>query len=113
MTTTLPPFLPGEAHTVLAPDHALVWLGGDVDTGLAGDLSRIADQLKLVGLPTVVDLTAVGFADSALMNFLARLARQGQVTLCNPSQGVRNLMTVSGLDSKMFVVEAPDSERPA
>jgi anti-anti-sigma factor len=113
MTSTLPPMMPAEAHLALAEDHALVWLGGDVDLALADDLTWIATQLALVRLPTVVDATSVRFADSTLINFLARLARQGQVTVCNPNSGLRHLLSLTGLDAKLTVVEARDSERPA
>ncbi|MDP9220624.1 MAG: STAS domain-containing protein [Actinomycetota bacterium] len=113
MTSTLPTVMPGQAHLVLAEDHGLVWLGGDVDLALADDLTRIATQLALVRLPAVVDATSVVFADSTLINFLAHLAKQGQVTVCNPNSGLRNLLSLTGLDSKLTVVAAPDSERPA
>jgi hypothetical protein len=113
MTSMLPPTMPAEAHLMLAESHALVWLCGDVDLALADDLTWIATQLALVLLPAVVETTSVGFADSTLTNFLARLARQGQVTVCNPNSGLRSLLSLTGLDSRLTIVQAPDSERPA
>lgn len=101
---------PGVVRSALADDHALVWLDGEFDLASAARLKVVADELAAAGRPAVVvDATTVGFADSTLMNFLAVLARQGGVTMCNPSPEVRELMALCGLGSVVGVVDAPIS----
>ena len=94
-------------RAVMGDDHALVWLAGDFDLTADDQLASVAEQLESAQLPIVVDMTEVVFADSALINFLARAARLGPLVLCNPTARVWDLVVLSGLSPLVSFVRAP------
>jgi anti-anti-sigma regulatory factor len=102
-----PPGSRGTVCAVLAVDHSLVVIAGDVDLTMSAALTRIATYV-VAGLPTIVDVTGVDFADGTLVNVLALLARpgRGRVTVCNPSHAVRDLIGLCDVDVDVVVAWA-------
>lgn len=91
--------------TVLAaPDvpTALVRLAGEIDLQASPTLSDVADRLSAIApSEIVVDLAAVTFACSTLLNFLARvrLTLPGSTALvvCRPTTNIRRLLDMTDM----------------
>jgi anti-anti-sigma factor len=83
---------------------ACVRLTGDID--MSADDALHATVARIVSAPrsaVYVDLAAVGFAGSTLVNFLARLIdtmpMDRPVLLCRPSHATRRLIDLCALDT--------------
>jgi anti-anti-sigma factor len=82
----------------------LILLSGEVDVSLEEDLDDLLQRYLDSGSAEVeVDLSLVTFLGSTGLAFLARLrsvsqARGGRVTLCGPSDRVRQLLELAGFD---------------
>jgi anti-anti-sigma factor len=85
-----------------------VSLGGDVDLTAEPDLAGLVDSLAEAHCTVVhIDLDAVTFASSSLVNFLARLAgrlpRQATINMCRPGAMTRQLLELTGMDQVTIV----------
>jgi anti-anti-sigma factor len=79
-----------------------VRLAGDVDLAGEAELASLADTLAAAHCHLVhIDLDAVTFAGSSLLNFVSRLTgrlpRQATISLCRPSAMTRQLIELGGL----------------
>jgi anti-anti-sigma factor len=79
-------------------------LTGDIDLAADDALDRtVARVISAPRTALYVDLAAVGFAGSTLVNFLARLIDtmpiDHPVLLCRPSQSTRRLIEICALDT--------------
>ena len=91
-----------------------VYVGGDVDIA-------VADQFAEAGLTAVqqmrgdslsIDLAGVTFMDSTGLSALVTIRNESvrlgkQLTLCNVPKQVRQILTITGLDSVLTLVEQP------
>ncbi len=89
-------------------DTTVVRLKGDIDAATAGAFRRTLDQAVGSGRPlVVVDVSAVGFFDSAGLAVLVRVRRElppGQhVALANVPRRMQRMLRVAALDNLMLV----------
>ncbi|MET9479309.1 STAS domain-containing protein [Streptomyces sp. NPDC006638] len=93
-------------------ESAVLTVSGELDLDsvapLAAALSRSAES---VTGPVVVDLSAVGFADSTTVNVLlqARSLLGPRLRLARPSAFVRRLFTVIGLETALPLYETVEA----
>ena len=83
---------------------ACIRLTGDIDLVVVDDLDRTVSQVISEPRSAIyVDLAAVGFAGSTLVNFLAQLIdtmpMDRPVQLCRPSPETRRLIELCALDT--------------
>jgi anti-sigma B factor antagonist len=98
---------PAEAD-VTAADAVVVHLRGDVDAATAGAFRRRLDEAVAAGRPYVlVDVSGVGFFDSAGLAVLVRVRRElppgQQLALANVPRRMQRVLRVAALDSLMRV----------
>lgn len=89
-------------------DTTVVQLGGDVDAATAGALRRQLDDAVATGRPLVlVDVSGVGFFDSAGLAVLVRVRRElppgQQLALVNVPRRMQRVLKVAALASLMRV----------
>lgn len=93
------------AVSVRASDAtAYVRLAGEVDFADTIALAGAADQLHAAAPSTVVlDLAAVTFADSTLVNFVVRIYNRmpngARLLLCRPTPLTRRILAVTSIDT--------------
>jgi len=85
-----------------------VSLGGDVDLTAEPDLAGLVDSLAAAHCDLVyIDLDAVTFASSSLINFLARLASRlpghATINVCRPDAMTRQLLELTRLHQVTIV----------
>lgn len=80
----------------------ILMVTGEVDLSTAPRLGQAIEQARSTGAPLVLDLTEVGFLDSAGARELARAemaaARAGAEFLLVPSEYVARVFEISGLE---------------
>ena len=102
--------------TVREVDHSTVALdlAGELDLLTAPLLSEAVDQATANGYRRMVlDLSRLGFMDSTGLSLLVdaqrrMAAKQGGVTVVCPLPPVRQILSLTGLDSVLAVVESDD-----
>ncbi|HEV7654597.1 MAG TPA: STAS domain-containing protein [Mycobacteriales bacterium] len=88
-----------------APDGEYVVVAGEVDIETAPQLrSALAAAVGTGAASVVIDLAAVTYLDSSGLSVLVsahqRARAQGStLCLCNPSERVRSLLRITGLDT--------------
>lgn len=96
-------------------DEGLVWvrLAGDVDMISVPALACATDRLVVIAPHTiVVDLTAVTFAGSTLVNFLVHLrnhvvADPGVLAVYRPTVMTRQILELAGVNAILTICEDP------
>jgi anti-anti-sigma factor len=84
-------------------DDGVVRVVGEVDASTCGQLDEVLSMLDRT-VPTLVDLSAVTFMDSSGLRILvyhhnARANDSCRLKIVNPSQTVRRLLEITGLDA--------------
>lgn len=100
-------------------DPILISIAGEVDLATAPELEQaLGAALSRPGTTRVqVDLSRVGFMDSAGLRALIAARRQAEdgkqaVVLYRPSEQVRRVIEITGL-SEAFGLEMEDGQRPS
>jgi anti-sigma B factor antagonist len=91
----------------------LVQVTGELDLATSGELEAALEQADLSGR-VVIDLTECEFLDSSgLRVLLAGATRSeaegGRVVLVAPDPGIRRVLELTGVESKLAVHETRDS----
>ena len=88
----------GSAITVMRSGHAVIWLLGEIDISVQGELATIAFAAAGLGTPLVIDPTHMTFCDNTLTAFLVSLTTQGAaVVVRNPTRLMLEWLTVAGV----------------
>ena len=102
---------PSEPAIAGAGNCAVVWLGGEVDLSVRGQVLQAVERaILLVDVPhLIVDVSGVTFMDSAgLSVFVAAhkkaAARGGTVSVLGASDRLRRLLHMVGLDDVITVL---------
>lgn len=103
-----PPLSQVAERDTTAEDVVVVRLSGDVDAATAGAFRRTLDEAVAAGRPLVVlDVSGVGFLDSAGLAVLVRVRRElpaGQrLALANVPRRMQRVLKVTALDTLMLV----------
>ncbi|MET7746685.1 STAS domain-containing protein [Streptomyces sp. NPDC005385] len=88
------------ARSVLDGDVWVLGLQGDFDAGteaIETVQEAVARALEAFDGPLIIDLSLVGFCDSALLNLLIRTARHRRLALTGCGPLVQRLLDVTGL----------------
>ncbi|MFD6417633.1 STAS domain-containing protein [Streptomyces sp. NPDC060194] len=106
----------GEVRVEAAGEDVVVRCAGDIDHDLSPDLDQALRQaLKSAPVRTVVDLSEVRFADSAVLHSLLQAAREHQeadvqLVVAGPlGEVTRRLFEVTGSAEAFTFVDAPPS----
>ena len=76
----------GEVCVLLDADRAVVWLHGEVDEDLTGDLAEAAADLVDAGLPVTIHAAPLTACDGTALELVSRLLSAGlPVRLADPS----------------------------
>ena len=100
-------------ETAHRPDETLLRVDGTVDLSTAGALTqRLQGLAQTPGRTVLVDLAGVGFMDSTGLSALvgAQLTagqRGSTMILAHPTDNVRSLLHLTGLDQVLQIQEAP------
>ena len=96
-------------------DHAVVSVGGEVDLETATRLGDAAlEALRHLSPHLVLDLSGVSFMDSTGLKVLLSLQRSaalagGSLTVAGATRPVRRILTLTGLDQTLQLVDAVDA----
>ena len=96
-------------------DHAVVSVGGEVDLETATRLGDAAlEALRELSPHLVLDLSGVSFMDSTGLKVLLSLQRSaalagGSLTVAGATRPVRRILTLTGLDQTLQLVDAVDA----
>ncbi|MYV51254.1 anti-sigma factor antagonist [Streptomyces sp. SID3212] len=111
----LPPHNAGRTVGVTARQNGesvVLTVSGELDLDSVGPLATaLTHSGESVTGPVVVDLSAVGFADSTTVNVLlqARAALGPRLRLARPSAFVRRLFAVIGLETALPLYETVEA----
>jgi anti-anti-sigma regulatory factor len=95
----------GGILTTISPGRTIVRLEGDIDLSMAEEFG-----LLLLSLPTdtkeiVLDVRALTFCDSTLVNFVAAVEADLPVTVAPPNRWVVELLRLVGLDERVRIAD--------
>ena len=96
-------------------DHAVVSVGGEVDLETATRLGDAAlEALRDLSSHLVLDMSGVSFMDSTGLKVLLSLQRSaalagGSLTVAGATRPVRRILTLTGLDQTLQLVDAVDA----
>ena len=96
-------------------DHAVVSVGGEVDLETATRLGDAAlEALRDLSSHLVLDLSGVSFMDSTGLKVLLSLQRSaalagGSLTVAGATRPVRRILTLTGLDQTLQLVDSVDA----
>ena len=95
------------AVTVASPEHPpLVVVSGDIDLANVDEFQDAMSTACNGSTALTVDLTGVGYCDSAAVRALFTLAATAQLTMIvKPTGHISTLLSISGLDRVATVVE--------
>ena len=97
-------------------DHAVVSVGGEVDLETATRLGDAAlEALRDLSSHLVLDLSGVSFMDSTGLKVLLSLQRSaalagGSLTVAGATRPVRRILTLTGLDQTLQLVDSVDAD---
>lgn len=81
------------------PTNPIV-LAGELD---ASNAAALREALNTSTGPVTVDMGAVTFIDSTILDVLARAATQRAVTVASPCRHIRRVLHISGIDQLVTV----------
>ncbi|MEU6061419.1 MULTISPECIES: STAS domain-containing protein [Streptomyces] len=88
----------------------IVAVGGEADLQSVEPLRTVLRQAADSGSPLVLDLSAVGFADSTMLNLLLQAFSDygPRLRIAAPSPFVRRLFVLTGVDTVLPLYEGVD-----
>lgn len=98
--------LPGTIPTDLDGQQAVIWLEGDVDLAMAGELSRVPALPQRVG-EVVLDVSGMTFCDGTLTDFIDAMLEHRTVRLRQPRPLTTEFLRAVGLADRLCLVTGP------
>ena len=109
----------GSVHVMVSPTRTRIVLSGEVDVGLASELTEAVSDAERAGLPVEIDARHITFMDSSGVTMLARLAHRtpGRLAMIQPPDVVRFLLEVTRIGELIDVLDTdpgfPEDPRPS
>lgn len=92
---------PGTLLSVLDGQEAVIWLKGEIDLTLAGELSHVAALLPRRVTEVVLDASGITFCDGTLTAFIEALLEHRTIWLRQPAPLVTDFLRVVGLGDQL------------
>ena len=103
----------GKVAVLSSPTRVRIALAGELDLACRSDLQEACRDARGYGLPIDLDVRDVTFIDSTAVTVLFALAASSDLRVIGPNDLVRFVFDVTGLTSRVEIVEeGPGAQFP-
>jgi hypothetical protein len=111
--TSPTPALPGTISTILKGRRAVIWLQGDIDLAMAGELGRVQALLPRHITHLLLDLSRMAFCDGTLIAFIEAMLEHHTVSVRQPSPLAADFLRTVGLSDDLRLADETTGRSPA
>jgi hypothetical protein len=111
--TSPTPALPGTISTILDGQRAVIWLQGDIDLAMAGELGRVQALLPRHITHLLLDLSRMTFCDGTLTAFIDAMLEHHTVSVSQPSPLATDYLRTVGLADDLRLADETTGRTPA